>query len=156
MFVFSILTRQRTMKYGVTSSRDSRPPAFQRCQEPGPVPPSQRRCSARPPAGPQSSWGSMSSPGCSEAMEQTLLVGNLESRVREEILYELFLQVADGYSHIPKCSSNAREEKFHQWDAQLGELDNRGHFKPRPFSGRVETVVGPVSRLSLIPICFQD
>nr|XP_030128569.3 splicing regulator RBM11 [Taeniopygia guttata] len=30
--------------------------------------------------------------GRSEAAEQTLLVGNLESRVREEILYELFLQ----------------------------------------------------------------
>ncbi|XP_041280241.1 splicing regulator RBM11 [Onychostruthus taczanowskii] len=36
--------------------------------------------------------GSMSSLGRSEAAEQTLLVGNLESRVREEILYELFLQ----------------------------------------------------------------
>uniref|UniRef100_A0A8U8CLY0 Uncharacterized protein n=1 Tax=Geospiza parvula TaxID=87175 RepID=A0A8U8CLY0_GEOPR len=31
-------------------------------------------------------------PGASPAAEQTLLVGNLESRVREEILYELFLQ----------------------------------------------------------------
>ncbi|XP_014746530.1 PREDICTED: splicing regulator RBM11 [Sturnus vulgaris] len=34
----------------------------------------------------------MSSPRRSEAAEQILLVGNLESRVREEILYELFLQ----------------------------------------------------------------
>ncbi|XP_030084891.1 splicing regulator RBM11 [Serinus canaria] len=34
----------------------------------------------------------MSSLGRAEAAEQTLLVGNLESRVREEILYELFLQ----------------------------------------------------------------
>ncbi|XP_057888943.1 splicing regulator RBM11 [Melospiza georgiana] len=34
----------------------------------------------------------MSSLVGAEAAEQTLLVGNLESRVREEILYELFLQ----------------------------------------------------------------
>ncbi|XP_042644743.1 splicing regulator RBM11 isoform X2 [Tyto alba] len=34
----------------------------------------------------------MSSPGRSEEADRTLFVGNLESRVREEILYELFLQ----------------------------------------------------------------
>ncbi|XP_033926823.1 splicing regulator RBM11 [Melopsittacus undulatus] len=34
----------------------------------------------------------MSSSGRSEEVDQTLFVGNLESRVREEILYELFLQ----------------------------------------------------------------
>lgn len=38
----------------------------------------------------------MSSPGRSEEAERTLFVGNLESRVREEILYELFLQVEGG------------------------------------------------------------
>lgn len=44
--------------------------------------------------------GSMTSLRRAEAAEQTLLVGNLESRVREEILFELFLQVADGYPYI--------------------------------------------------------
>ncbi|XP_074714111.1 splicing regulator RBM11 isoform X3 [Strix uralensis] len=34
----------------------------------------------------------MSPPGRSEEVDRTLFVGNLESRVREEILYELFLQ----------------------------------------------------------------
>ncbi|XP_074757948.1 splicing regulator RBM11 isoform X1 [Athene noctua] len=34
----------------------------------------------------------MSPPGRSEEADRTLFVGNLESRVREEILYELFLQ----------------------------------------------------------------
>uniref|UniRef100_A0A8C4U3J8 Splicing regulator RBM11 n=1 Tax=Falco tinnunculus TaxID=100819 RepID=A0A8C4U3J8_FALTI len=34
----------------------------------------------------------MSSPGRCEEADRTLFVGNLESRVREEILYELFLQ----------------------------------------------------------------
>ncbi|XP_014802906.1 PREDICTED: splicing regulator RBM11 isoform X1 [Calidris pugnax] len=34
----------------------------------------------------------MSCPGRSEEADRTLFVGNLESRVREEILYELFLQ----------------------------------------------------------------
>ncbi|XP_059338677.1 splicing regulator RBM11 [Ammospiza nelsoni] len=37
-------------------------------------------------------YSSMSSLVGAEAAEQTLLVGNLESRVQEEILYELFLQ----------------------------------------------------------------
>ncbi|RLW02468.1 hypothetical protein DV515_00007039 [Chloebia gouldiae] len=59
----------------------------------------------------------MASLGRSEAAEQTLLVGNLESRVREEILYELFLQVADGCPSTSKCCSNAREEQFDQWHA---------------------------------------
>uniref|UniRef100_A0A8C9FCN9 Splicing regulator RBM11 n=1 Tax=Pavo cristatus TaxID=9049 RepID=A0A8C9FCN9_PAVCR len=31
-------------------------------------------------------------PGAASAADRTLFVGNLESRVREEILYELFLQ----------------------------------------------------------------
>uniref|UniRef100_A0A8D0EUT5 Splicing regulator RBM11 n=1 Tax=Strix occidentalis caurina TaxID=311401 RepID=A0A8D0EUT5_STROC len=34
----------------------------------------------------------MSPPGRSEEADRTLFVGNLECRVREEILYELFLQ----------------------------------------------------------------
>uniref|UniRef100_A0A8B9QFJ1 Splicing regulator RBM11 n=1 Tax=Apteryx owenii TaxID=8824 RepID=A0A8B9QFJ1_APTOW len=34
----------------------------------------------------------MSSPGRAGEADRTLFVGNLESRVREEILYELFLQ----------------------------------------------------------------
>lgn len=38
----------------------------------------------------------MSSPGRPEEAGRTLFVGNLESRVREEILYELFLQVEGG------------------------------------------------------------
>lgn len=35
-------------------------------------------------------------PGRAGEADRTLFVGNLESRVREEILYELFLQVAAG------------------------------------------------------------
>lgn len=146
MIVFTIVTPYRTIKLrchkqvlGVVSQIDATPahlvPALP-AAGPGPS-----RCvlersfpaagtlfshSRRAPA------GSMSSPGRSEAAEQTLLVRNLESRVREEILYELFLQVVDGYLYISKCCSNAGEEKFHQWDVQLGELDNmlfRGPFK---------------------------
>ncbi|KAM4751975.1 splicing regulator RBM11 isoform 2-T2 [Cyanocitta cristata] len=78
--------------------RDTHPPAFQRCHEPGPAPHNVPRSAASQQLGRSSHTpgsapaGSMSSPGRSEAAEQTLLVGNLESRVREEILYELFLQ----------------------------------------------------------------
>ena len=38
----------------------------------------------------------MSGSGRAGEADRTLFVGNLESRVREEILYELFLQVAGG------------------------------------------------------------
>lgn len=40
----------------------------------------------------------MSAPGRAGEADRTLFVGNLEGRVREEILYELFLQVAEAGS----------------------------------------------------------
>lgn len=42
------------------------------------------------------SSSSMASPGRADEPDRTLFVGDLESRVREEILYELFLQVQGG------------------------------------------------------------
>lgn len=57
---------------------------------------------ARPDAAVSAAGAAMSGPGPCAApgrageADRTLFVGNLESRVREEILYELFLQVAAG------------------------------------------------------------
>lgn len=136
MFVFTVITTHRTIKYGVTNRcwgcchKQTRCPPSRVPALPGADSMSRSAVSriavSRSAASPQRSFpaagtlsshsrkapaGSMSSPGQSEAAEQTLLVGNLESRVREEILYELFLQVADRFPYIAKCCSNAREEK---------------------------------------------
>ncbi|XP_074890034.1 splicing regulator RBM11 isoform X1 [Buteo buteo] len=52
----------------------------------------------------------MSSPGRSEEAERTLFVGNLESRVREEILYELFLQ-AGPLTDVTMCKDKEGKTK---------------------------------------------